>query len=210
MKFASICRGLMIGALAILSLALVLSATNAYADWNIKTIGSCQTIREPWSYAVDKTIVATLDNLQPVPGAPRALACIVIDADFVTLNLQGYTIFGPGSGLGVAAVGKVGIKVHSGSITNFGEGVHLSGRGHTVEHINAANNNTGINVGPSGGNRVIGNMANDNGVGIQVVCPSVVLGNMATGNLVDMAVDPVTCTRSHNSPKAGDDVPPLP
>jgi hypothetical protein len=206
------------------TLALGFCALDANAQpKHAQTINHCTVIDKPGAYLVDKVIQATARDLTPTPTAGFA-ACILITTDFVTLDLGGYTITGPRTpgSLGVAAQSSdqavSGVKVHSGTVTNFATGVLLTGTDHTVEHINASQNAVdGIVVGfgfgaslRGDGHRVIGNTANRNqSSGMSVHCPSVVLGNMATGNGLggDIVADLLTCTLSHNSPKAGDDIP---
>ena len=129
----------------------------------------------------------------------------MIEANFVTLDLAGNTIIGPGLGNGILADLRHDTKVHSGTVTNFHTGVALAGNGHTVEYVRAINNTfDGIAVGIGSGHRIVGNVANDNGVaGIYVgACPAAVLHNVAKGNVIDILTDTfaVNCTRLGNSP----------
>jgi hypothetical protein len=188
------------------ALAVAFPVGTARADYNIKTIGSCQTITESWSYAVDKPITATRSDLQRFDPFS---ACIVIAADNVTLDLQGYTITGPGADVRAFGIAtdqdRTGVKVHSGKVRHFDVGVRLSGIGLTVEQINASNNGNGIvvfaNTGIINGHRVVANSANQNsGTGIFVTCPSVVLGNVATGNSISQIQTLGVCTYFDNSP----------
>jgi hypothetical protein len=78
-----------------------------------------------------------------------------INADGVTLDLNGFTIIGPGpgSGHGVTSTGCcLNITVRNGYITGFGSGsgVMLAGAGHRVESIRAFGNGaSGISIGDS-------------------------------------------------------------
>src|SRR5512137_1290411 len=58
-------------------------------------IYGCTIISKPGPYVLAKNITAKMSDLKRVvaEGFP---ACIVIVADFVTLDLRGYTIKGPG------------------------------------------------------------------------------------------------------------------
>jgi hypothetical protein len=183
-------------------LAPVLVALQANAqDKHVTTIGNCTVIDTPGAYQLGRVITATMRELMSFPGIPFP-TCIVIAVDFVTLDLGGNTIIGPGSGLGIASPGNTrGIKVHSGNVTNFDYGVIMDGNGHMVEYVRGiGNRESGIQVGPSGiGHRVIGNVTNNNGLGLTASCPSVVVGNVATGNVVDIDTAGF-CTRSDNSP----------
>jgi hypothetical protein len=91
------------------------------------TIGTCTTIDKPGSYKLEKVITATVNDLipYPVPFAPNTLlACIVISADFVALDMQGFTIIGPGSGNGIANVPPTrAATVSNGTVTQFTNGM---------------------------------------------------------------------------------------
>ena len=179
-------------------------------------IGGCTTISAPGPYVLTKNITASTSDLTVVgPGNNPYSACIVIAADFVTLDLAGYTITGPGA-VGFAPnyaitnftvdVARQGIEVRSGTVTNFsGAGIWLIGSGHTVEHVRAIRNvGSGMILqgGTVTGNRVVGNTANGNsGGGISVACPAVVLENVATGNSGgDIVSSGSGCTMAENSP----------
>ena len=201
--------------LLVAACALGLWSTYANAqDKHVTTINNCTVIDKPGAYVVGKVIEARVSDLTPLSGAfADTVGCIVINADLVTLNLGGNTIFGPGVagifGAGVAAVGRKMVKVHSGVVTNFNIGVLLDGADHTVQDVNSSYNfGLGIWVQGQDGHRIIGNIANRNfNNGILVQCPAVVLGNMATGSLNDLitlTTGPNTCTREHNNPFIGD------
>src|SRR2546421_5534472 len=184
------------------TLALGLWAVHANAqDKHVTTISTCTVIGKPGAYQVGKVIQASERELIAVPPG-SVLACILIDADFVTLDLGGNAIIGPGTdtSFGIFSIRR-GLKVHSGTVTNFGQGVTLIADSLTVEHLNASENTiSGIIIFPSNGNRVIGNIANNNGtVGIQLGCPSVVIGNMAIRNGTSDIQTFGTCTRLENS-----------
>jgi hypothetical protein len=55
-----------------------------------QSIYACTVITKPGSYVLAKNITATQRDLRTVPN--RVPACIVIVADFVSLDLHGYTI----------------------------------------------------------------------------------------------------------------------
>jgi hypothetical protein len=187
---------------AILAPGLLALEANAQ-DKHVTTISTCTVIDRPGAYQVGKVITATLRDLIFIPEI-FIPACIIITADFVTVDLGGNTIIGPGSGLGITSAGNTrGIKVHSGSVTNFDVGVYLDGNSHTVEYVQGiGNRDGGISVGIAGaGHRAIGNVTNNNGfVGLIVNCPSVVVGNVATNNGAFDIQTVGVCTRSDNSP----------
>lgn len=162
-----------------------------------KAINSCQTIDESGSYVLVRSLTATGN-------------CLVLAADNVTIDLDGYTITGDGTGFGIwdGDTARQNTTIRNGVITNFGTGIDLSG-GTTpssrsvVERVRAVQNtNAGIRSGSNsivrdniasdngnrgifarGGSLITGNVANNNaGFGIGADCPSNIIGNTATGN----------------------------
>jgi len=107
------------------------------ADAQPTKINNCQTISNPGSYVLTDNLSANAD-------------CLVITADFVTINLAGFTISGGGAGFGIAASPGSGqrlrgIAVRNGSITNFFFGVDLaSADGSIVEGLRLSGNSEGI------------------------------------------------------------------
>lgn len=182
-------------------------------------ISSCFKITHPGSYVLTGNITATASNVIccGISGLP---ACILIAADFVTLNLNGFAVTNSTapSAHGIStdknlttgnAVDHYGIYVYSGTVANFpGVGVYLFGAGHTVEHIRAVRNGEeGIWVrsfsDPTMAHRIVGNTAISNGGGgIFVACPAVVLENVAAGNPAgaDILEFGSGCTNAENNP----------
>lgn len=177
------------GAIATLALAIAIPIGTAKADYNIKTIGNCTTISEPGSYVIDKVIRATATDL--IPAGAGATACIVIAADFVTLDLQGYTITGPGDVPGTFAGGiatvssgftREGVVIRNGSVTNFEFGVFACCSGFTVEHIRSVKNtSSGLQYGGSG-HIVSNNLSNNGNWGIFGAGTVQIVGNVANNN----------------------------
>ena len=191
-------------------------ASTASADGGVNPfISNCRTISQPGSYLVLANITATASNIQN--NGLGWNACIMITADFVTLDLGGHTIVGPPAAtvnfipvMGIVSFNN-GTEVRSGIVTTFWDGVALLGAGARVEHIRALNNSShGIIVEHEfqpfllQGHRVVANTAIGNSIGITVYCPSVVLENVATGNttgdIVEVNPGAGACTRQENSP----------
>jgi hypothetical protein len=87
-------------------------------------IKECQTISQPGSYVLEHNLTSTGGD------------CLVITADFVTIDLAGFTITGGGRAAIAAPQGGNGIAVRNGSINHFGSGVDLSSaRGSLVEGL---------------------------------------------------------------------------
>lgn len=89
--------------------------SSASRDFGTKGITKCGTIDESGSYALTRDLNANGD-------------CIVIDADFVSLNLTEHVISGNGSGAGVTDAGtpRLSVKVTGGTITNFAVAIDLN------------------------------------------------------------------------------------
>ena len=137
-----------------------------------KKITKCTTITEPGSYLLDKSLTAV--------GT-----CIVVAADFVTLDLDGQTLTGDGTGAGVndSGVHHEGTVVKNGTIRGFANGVDLfaSSTGQ-VERVRAfLNSQHGIRVGSDftiSGNNANGNLT----AGIVAGNGSTISGNNASSN----------------------------
>lgn len=115
---------------------------------------------------------------------------IVIQADNVTLDLNGFSITGNGSGEGITDNGTAhkGISVRNGTVVNFHFGINLrSSNQSDVEQIRALNNDhAGILVGDSSivsGNVASGNGASvGNGVGINTGAFTTISRNNTSNN----------------------------
>jgi hypothetical protein len=119
---------------------------------------------------------------------------IAIQADRVTLDLNGFSIAGDGTGgkAGVrtednagAGLSFRGVTVRNGTITNFLIGVNLSTAtvdgSSEVTQIRAIDNHSGGIV--VGNNSIVtGNLATGNVFGISTMAHAVVSGNTSTGN----------------------------
>lgn len=163
-------------AVGVFSIAFALGVTllATAADAQPTKINNCQTIDKPGSYVLT-------DNLSANAGSD----CLDITADFVTINLAGFTISGGGGSFAGIAANAVqtlkGIAVRNGSITNFSlgvdlasadgsivEGLRLSGVTQGIAAVNAivkGNTVTGFSdfgISASGG-VVTGNNASDGG-----------------------------------------------
>lgn len=127
----------------------------------------------------------------------------MVAADFVTIDLDGYAILsaeaGTGAGIADDNNNRRGTTVRNGSIAFFAVGVWVRGPSATIEGIRAINNTEGLTLSPAHGHKVVRNAVNDNGIGILVTGPCVVLDNVAAGNGLDIAAD-ARCTRLGNSP----------
>jgi len=181
------------------------------------------------TWAVDGVILidqnkATAGNVTPgdTPGFPVTLSlpgsyrlagnltvpdantnAIIIAADHVTLDLNGFAILGPtdcsggiqhcantGSGMGISTdTDRLNITIRNGTVKGMGRrGVFLTGDSHLVEYVHASDNgDVGIFIFPShtfdsGGSIAQHNTAHRNGgIGI-VVDEGLVTHNIVDGN----------------------------
>ena len=138
-----------------------------------RVLNACQTLTEPGSYVVNRNLQSNGD-------------CLVVAADFVTIDLDGFVLSGTGTGSGVAGQGSTewhATTVRNGTITGFGNGVSLSSAtDSTVERINATGNAaSGIVVGTNSSVRA--SQAVSNGAnGIRVGIGGNVSGNTVARN----------------------------
>jgi hypothetical protein len=141
-------------------------------------ITKCQTITISGSYAVENNLTATGD-------------CLVIAADFVTIDLAGFVLMGNRSGAGVVdpfpPAAHRGVVVRNGTVTNFGVGISL-GDGSRVEGVQAISN-TSVGIFIAGG-VVTGNIVMNNGAegisaGTAEISPGVKKGAVVTGNFAN-------------------------
>jgi hypothetical protein len=176
---------------AIASLALLIaSLSTAFAAPLV--INACTTISVPGSYVLGNNLSAAGD-------------CIVIAADFVTVDHDGFVITGLKPGSGITAIrGGRGTVVRNGTITGFTNGILLDKAVDVVvERVNAfSNSNIGIDLGDGAevrasraeqnGNNgfslgqralVTGSSANENGnAGIMAAVGANIVGNLVGRN----------------------------
>jgi len=159
-------------ALAVLTaFAGVVLSTHAIAA--PQPIFFCQTIAQPGSYVLARNLTATGD-------------CLSIAASFVTIDLDGFTIIGNGTGSGVVALRGAALRaiaVRNGFITGFAQAIQLStSSGVTVERIHAAAN-TGDAIFAGDNATVRDSVAIGNGgTGIRLGQTALVTGNSAEEN----------------------------
>lgn len=138
-----------------------------------RVLNACQVLTEPGSYIVNRNLQSNGD-------------CLVVAADFVTIDLGGFVLSGTGAGSGVAGQGLTewrATAVKNGTITGFGNGVNLSSAtDSTVERVNATGNTgSGILVGTNSSVRA--SQAVSNGTnGIRVGIGGNVNGNTVARN----------------------------
>ena len=106
-----------------------------------------------------------------VPDADTS--AIVITAEGVTLDVNGFSIAGP---LLCPAVGIIGLNARdSSAVQNAGDGIIVDGGGVAIGNVSSSNGGLGMAVmnGTATGNTVFVNKL----FGIQANCPSALIGN---------------------------------
>ena len=104
---------------AVLMLGTGIDATEAWAQGKVKNISQCTEITEPGSYLLKKGLHQ---------AAPGNSDCLVIQVDFVTIDLNGLTIAGNGVGSGISDRGTHlrGVTIRNGTVTNGVRGIDLA------------------------------------------------------------------------------------
>ncbi len=139
-------------------------------------------ITEPGSYQLKGNLVVT-----------AADTAIAISVGNVTLDLNGFSITGPGPTVGLYGVANsnavTAVSVRNGTISGFSYGINLGGptspkggvTGAIVQNMTVYDNGVGISTGPS--SLVSGNVATGNtSEGIQTNRYSTITGNTVTSN----------------------------
>jgi hypothetical protein len=131
-------------------------------------ISECTTIGKPGSYVLTRNLTAAGD-------------CVVIAADFVTLDLAGWVITGDGStGRGVTGGGR-GITVRNGTVTGFSLAVML-GAGAVVEKVRAIDNGgDGAGIATGSSSMISGNTVSGSPFPIAAGFGSTISGNTTRG-----------------------------
>ena len=135
-------------------------------------VQQCTTIIAPGSYVLTRNLAATSD-------------CIQINADHVTLDLNGFTITGNGSGTGITThdANHKRIGIYNGNVTNFEKGIELRNvRDVIIEKIRATNNTSygifaGINA-PGGANNIIKDCIVIDNDGTDIVTNAILINNV--------------------------------
>ena len=164
--------------------AMVLAPGAGAREEGPTEIERCQTISQPGSYRLVNNLTATGD-------------CLLINADFVTIDLAGFAMIGQNSGTAIRIgptpqSARRGIAVRNGTISDFSQGVSIGAVGGTqgaiVEGLRIFGAGTGIVArGIVRGNTV----ADCAGVslGILALFASATTGNAVTG--CDNGIDAV-------------------
>ena len=144
---------------------------------------------------------------------------IVIGADNVTLDMNGFTISGnpgAGEGPGISVFERTGVTVRNGTVTQFDAGVAIErGSGNTVHNMQLVGNRSagsdygdGVALFRSNNNRITGNQVRNNGpysgIGLIGSAFNVIDGNKITDN--NQSANNTAGIRLENGPPSNDNI----
>jgi hypothetical protein len=102
----------------------------ALMAWRTIQPSACGSITQSGSYELTTNLRATGD-------------CLRIDADFVSIDLKGFTIFGNGTGTGIANANgskRREVAISNWVVSNFEYGIALEANNHVVENMRVVSN----------------------------------------------------------------------
>src|SRR5436190_12036737 len=159
------------------SVALVLAGFATKAHAAPTPITTCTTLTRPGSYVLANNLVAAGD-------------CLVVAAQFVTIDLAGFVIAGNGTGTGLQATGlRLGISISNGTIARFFNGVDLQNTATNVyvEKMRfVGNSNVGLDLGDAA--IVKDSVFSQNGTAARIGFRSVVRDNTSNSNQVGFII----------------------
>lgn len=135
----------------------LLGGATARAGDTIKPIDSCGVLT-----GHDQSSFVLVNSIQT-----QNLDCLIIESSNLTIDMNGFSIQGPGGGTGILATTPVeGIKIRNGFVRNFSIGISLGGTGNVVENMHVTNNtDTGMILGASNVvDHVVAQANNQNGI----------------------------------------------
>ncbi len=122
----------------------IIAAANALIpEARERLIRSCRTINQPGAYSLIRNLSSTGD-------------CLIVNADHVTIDLNGFVISGLGSvddsdqrvGTGISGSINLGLHIRNGTITGFGSAVYTPNSDYSsFKEMNIIRNDSGIDTG---------------------------------------------------------------
>lgn len=111
----------------------------SWAGDSIKPLDRCQMID-----VGDRASFIVVRNLFSQGGD-----CLIVNSNNVTIDLNGFTLIGVGTGKGISASASVhGLTVRNGTVKGFAIGISLGGNGNLVENVHVEENtDTGMVLG---------------------------------------------------------------
>ena len=119
---------------------------------------------------------------------------LIVGADGIRINLNGHTIAGSGTGIGIAVIGRTDISIVGGTISNFAVAVRvMTSTDVVIKHNEFVGNPEGIDLhAGSVGNTVKGNSFRDSAIRAIMVRPTSrdndITNNIFTGNRIGILV----------------------
>jgi len=114
---------------------------------------------------------------------------IIIGADSITLNCDGHTITGSGtgSGNGIKLVSRTGVTIRNCTVTNFDDGIQINQSNNNTFENNLTHHNIqeGFDIEDANTNNFVENTSRDNGrdgFDVGTSSSNTFTGNVATGN----------------------------
>lgn len=156
---------------AIFTLCLVACVGEANAQI---PVSSCGPITDTGSYLLTNNLTTSGDCLVVAAGVPN-----------VTLDLNGFTMFGDGTGSALRSDGTLeGLVVRNGTIKNFEGALRLNGNTILIERVTVIRN-TGIGLFANESVKVNDSVFVGNNVGLIVGEGSLLVGNIVSFNISD-------------------------
>ena len=111
----------------------------AWAGDTVRPIDSCGHLQSD-----DRAVYIVTRNI-----FSQGQDCLIIESSHVTLDLNGFIVWGQGSGVGISASAPVeGITIKNGIVQGFSVGISLGGSGNVVENVHIDNHtDTGMILG---------------------------------------------------------------
>ena len=154
------------------------------------TLACLPALLSPAAAADDLCGATIVSNLKLDHDLTCAAAGLIVGADGIRINLNGHTIAGSGSGVGIEVAGRTSVSISDGAISNFTAGVRVfESTGVVIRGVGFNENNDGVDCQAGCMESTIkGNEFRNNGArGIMLRSNSmdnVVKENIFTGNNV--------------------------
>jgi hypothetical protein len=115
--------------LLLLPLLLVLTAQADERTPSPRLVSTCMNLPDPGSYLLANNLDAAGD-------------CLLLKSNFITLDLNGFTIRGNGTGRGIRSSSSSGrgVTIRNGVVTNFNVGIAALSLNSSIENMRVANN----------------------------------------------------------------------
>jgi hypothetical protein len=119
----------------------LLGGTTTWAGDGVRPLDACGTLT-----AEDRSAFVLVRNI-----SAGAQDCLVVQSSGVTIDLNGFSVSGSGTGAGIlASVPIEDVTIRNGGVKGFAVGISLGGTGNVVENVRVTDNtDTGMFLGVS-------------------------------------------------------------